>query len=322
MELKELRSLASLADLGSMTSVAEKLHLSPAAVHKQLKVLQTELGVKLYEHIGRNLVLTPVGQMLLPHVRNLLADHDSILSALEEWKGRKRGLIRIGAGPTISSYVLPVLLKRFRRTCPEVELFVETGNTPVLLEGLSQGRLDLALIVSADLVEGSDFHVEAHWDFELVLVSNLRQPPRYRRLADLARFPFILFRKGSRMEQPIDRYFAARGFDPRVIMRFDNAEAIKAMIHTGLGISILPAWTVDADIRQHRLQWIRLNEPPIVSRLALVTRKALYVSSVARGFIDASRAIDWKNPRMRFQLPSGEPMAPRGTSLEANYTSK
>jgi len=260
--------------------------------------------------------------MLMPYVRNLLTEHDSILAALEEWKGRKRGLIRIGAGPTISSYVLPVLLKRFRRTCPEVELFVETGNTPVLLDGLTQGKLDLALIVSADLLEGSEFHVEAHWDFELVLVSHLRQPPRYRRLPDLARFPFILFRKGTRMEQPIDRYFAAQGFEPRVIMRFDNAEAIKAMIRTGLGISILPVWTVDADIRQRRLQWIRLNEPPIVSRLALVTRKARYVPSVAKAFIDGSRAVDWKNPRMRFQIPSGRPIAPRGTSPEANHVSK
>jgi DNA-binding transcriptional LysR family regulator len=315
MDLKELRSLAALAELGTMTAVAEKLHLSPAAIHKQLKVLQAELGVKLYEHAGRSLVLTPAGQMLMPYVRNLLAEHDSILSALDEWKGRKRGLIRIGAGPTISSYVLPVLLKRFRRSCPDVELFVETGNTPVLLNGLSQGTLDLALIVSADLLEASDFHVEAHWDFELVLVSNLRHPPRHRGLADLARFPFILFRKGTRMEQPIDRYFAARAFEPRVIMRFDNAEAIKAMIRSGLGISILPAWTVDTDIRQRRLQWIRLNEPPIVSRLALVTRKASYVPSAARAFIEASRSVEWKNPRMRFRSPAGLLAAARRASL-------
>jgi DNA-binding transcriptional LysR family regulator len=322
MDVKELRSLAALADLGSMTAAADKLHLSPAAIHKQLKVLQAELGTKLYEHVGRNLVLTPAGQMLMPYVRNLLAEHDSILTALDEWKGKKRGVIRIGAGPTISSYVLPVLLKRFRRSCPEVELFVETGNTPVLLNGLSQGTLDMALIVSADLLEGSDFQVEVHWEFELVLVSNFRQPPRQRRLADLARFPFILFRKGTRMEQPIDRYFAARGFEPRVIMRFDNAEAIKAMIRSGLGISILPAWTVDADVRQRRLQWIRINEPPIVSRLAVVTRKSRYVSSVSKAFIEASHAVDWKNPRMRFQALANLPATTPDPSPQANYASK
>jgi LysR family transcriptional regulator, low CO2-responsive transcriptional regulator len=301
MELKELRSLVALADLGSITLVGERLHLSPAAIHKQLKVMEAELGVRLYEHVGRKLELTPASQMLMPFLRDLLAQYDSAISALDEWKGMKRGVVRIGAGPTISSYVLPVLLRRFRRACPQVELFVESGNTPVLMDGLRHGALDLALIVSADLLEGEDFHVEAHWDFELVLVSHRRHAPRQCQLAELARFPFILFRQGSRMQEPIDRHFAAHEFHPRVIMRFDNAEAIKAMIRTGLGISILPVWTVDADIRQHRLQWIRMKERPVVSRLALVSRKARYVPAAVEAFIDGSRHVDWKSPRLTYQ---------------------
>lgn len=301
MELKELRSLVALADLGSITLAAEKLNLSPAAIHKQLKVLESELGVRLYEKAGRRLQLTQASDVLLPYLRDLLAQYDSALSALDEWKGMKRGLIRIGAGPTISSYILPVLLRRFRRANPQVELLVETGNTPVLLESLRQGSLDLALIVSSDLLEGSDFSVEAHWDFELVLISHRRAAPRHCRLAELAKTPFILFGKGSRMEAPIDRYFAANGFRPRVIMRFDNAEAIKAMIRTGLGISLLPAWTVDADIRQHRLNLIRQKEPPVVSRLALIGRKSRYVPLAVKAFVQTALATEWKNPRLIFQ---------------------
>lgn len=311
MELRELRSLVALSDLGSITLVAERLHLSPAAVHKQLKVLQTELGVRLYENVGRALVLTPVSQMLMPPLRDLLAQYESILTAVGEWKGMKRGLIRVGAGPTLSSYVLPVLLKRFRRACPGVELFVETGNTPVLLAGVRQGSLDLALIVSADLVEASEFRVESHWDFELVPVSHLPQAQHRHRLADLKPFPFILFQEGSRMEQLIDRYFAMHGFEPRVIMRFDNAEAIKAMIRSGLGISILPAWAVDSDIRQRRLNWIRLKEPPIVSRLALVSRKVRYQPSAVKTFIEASHNVEWKNPRLGYQTMAGHSPKPR-----------
>src|SRR5262249_58806958 len=114
MELRELRCLMTLADVGSITRTAEKLHLSAAAIHKQLKVLEDELNVRLYEKAGRQLRLTQAAEVLLPHIKNLLAQYDAALSALSEWKGLKHGLVRIGTGPTMSSYLLPSLLDGFR----------------------------------------------------------------------------------------------------------------------------------------------------------------------------------------------------------------
>ncbi|MCL5743059.1 MAG: LysR family transcriptional regulator [Acidobacteria bacterium] len=298
MELKQSRSLVALSELGSISLVAEQLHLTPAAVHKQLKILEEELGVRLYEMIGRHLKLTQAAEIVLPYLKDLLAQSDSAISALEEWKGMKRGLVRIGAGPTISSYILPVLLKKFRNVHPGIELIVESGNTPVLLESLGKGSIDLALLVSCDLLEEHEFSVEAYWDFELVLVSHLKHPPRRPCLADLRGFRFILFRKGSRMQEPIDRYFAAYGFVPKVIMRFDNAEAISAMIRTGLGISMLPMWIVDKDLKQRRLSLIRQEEPPLISKIALISRRSSYAPRAVQAFIAEARNVAWKNPRL------------------------
>jgi DNA-binding transcriptional LysR family regulator len=272
--------------------------LSPAAIHKQLKTTSDELGVQLYEKVGRNLRLTQATEVLLPYLKEVLAQYDSAMSALEEWKGMKRGLIRIGAGPTISSYVLPPILKKFRTAHPEVELLLETGNTSVLLERLGKGALDIAVIVSSDLTEGSNFSVEAHWDFELVLVSHLRQPPRNPRLADLKSLRFILFPKGSRMEEPIDRYFAAHSFDPTVIMRFDTADAIKAMIRTGLGISMLPMWIVDQDVKRGTLTLMRQREAPLYSKIAMIRRRAGFVARPVQAFLDQARKMEWRNPRL------------------------
>jgi len=296
VELRELRSLVAVSELGSISLAAEQLHLSPPAIHKQLKILEAELGVPLYEKVGRYLQLTQAAEVLLPYLKDLLAQYDSALSALEEWKGMKRGLVRIGTGPT--SYVLPIILKKFRRANPGVELLVETGNTPVLLEDLSRGSLDLALVVSADLVESGGFSVEASWDFELVLVSHLRQPPRQPRLTDLSNLPFILFRKGSRMEEPIDRYFAAHGFEPNVVMRFDNADFIKSMVRTGLGISMLPLWVVNRDVKEGRLSMIRQAEPPLYSKIALIRRKSSYVPRSVQAFIATARNLELKNLRL------------------------
>lgn len=290
MELKELRSLVALSDLGSIALAAARLHLSPPAIHKQLKILESELGVVLYEKIGRRLQLTQAAEVLLPYIKELLAQYDSALSAVEEWKGMKRGLVRVGTGP--SAYVLPAILKLFRRENPSVEVLVETGNTPVLLDGLSRGSLDLALLVSPDLVEKQDFCVEAWWDFELLMVSHQRQPPSRPRLSDLKHHRFILFRKGSRMEEPIDRYFAAHGFEPNVTMRFDNSEFIRSMVRAGMGTALLPFWVVDRDIKERRLTLIRPAEPPLFSKIALVRRKSRLVPRPVQGFIETARKLD------------------------------
>ncbi len=305
MELRELRSLLSLSETGSISLTGERLHLSAAAIHKQLKLLEAELGVRLYEKVGRRLQLTQASEVLIPYLKNLLVQYDSALSALEEWKGLGRGVVRIGTGP--SSYVLPAILKKFRRANPGVEVLVETGNTPVLLDELQKGSLDLALVVSADLAEARDYCLETHWDFELVLVSHMRQPPKRPHLTDLKNQRFILFRKGSRMQNPIDRYFGAHGFEPNVTMRFDNADFIRAMVRTGLGVSMLPLWVVDREVKEGRLSLIHQAEPPLYSKIALIRRKSSFVSQPVQGFITTARSIDLKNLRLLTGRP-GKPV--------------
>lgn len=298
MELKELRSLVALSESGSITRTAEKLHLCPAAIHKQLKVLEDVLGVRLYEKFGRRLQLTQAADVLLPYAKEMLAQHDSAMSAVAEWKGMKRGVIRIGAGPAMSSYILPPLLKRFRRSYPNVDLFVQTGNTVFLQECLGKGALDLALLISSDLQEGPNFHVNAAWDFEMVVVSHLRQAPRHCSLADLQKLPFILYQKGSRMEAGIDRYFAANNFRPRVIMTFDNADSIKAMTRAGLGVAMLPMWIVDTELRNRRLFAIRQAEAPLFLKIALLSRRSKHVPQPIQAFIAMMKAVEWKRPRL------------------------
>ena len=289
VELKNLRSLVALSELGSISLVADRLHLSSPAIHKQLKTLEGELGVLLYETAGKHLQLTQAAAVLLPHVKEQLAHYDFALAALDEWKGLKRGVVRIGTGP--SSYVLPAILKRFRQAHPKIEIVVETANTPALLEELQRRSLDLALVVSADLSERHDFIIEAAWDFEMILVSHHKQLPSRPRLADLRERRFILFRHGSRMQEPIDRYFAANKFEPKVVMRFDNAEFIRSMVQSGMGIALLPLWVVQRDLKEKHLSMIRPVEATPFSKIALIRRKSSYIPRPVQGFIETASAL-------------------------------
>lgn len=299
MELRNLRSLVALAELGGIRRVAEKLHLSAAAIHSQLKTLEEEMGVQLYEKMGRQLRLTQVAETLLPHIRNLLAQYEAVVSALDEWKGLKHGVVRVGASLTISSYMLPALIEEFRRRYPAVRLLVETGSTQALVPALSNGALDLLLIVTSEFLEDPGLVVEETWDYEIVLVTREKRVPRRCALRDLRGLPFILHKKGSVFENIIDRYFVEAGFHPQeVIMRFDNSEAIKAMIRSGLGIGLLPMWMVEAESKDKTLKLIRQEEPPLTSKIALVTRKLTHTPQPVQAFIEVTRSWDWKNVRL------------------------
>lgn len=298
MEIRELRSLVTLKEVGKLTGIAERRHLSAAAIHKQLKVLEDELGVRLYEKSGRQLRLTQAAEIILPHVRNLLAQYDAALSALQEWKGFKRGCVRIGTGPTMSSYVLPPLLEEFRRRHRDLELYVETGHSRQLIEDLENGSLDLLIVVSSELIDVPNLLTERTWDFEIAFVSGVASWPRRCPMADLKRYPFILYKPGSLFENIVGNYLAESGFHPRVVMRFDNPEAVKAMIGLGLGVSILPMWVIDSEIRKKSLFLIRQEERPLIAKFALVTRQDSYVPQPVHAFIDVARNWNWKKVRL------------------------
>lgn len=103
-------------------------------------MLESELGLTLYERVGKQLRMTQAAAVLLPYLQDILIQYDSALSALEEWKGLKHGSVRVGAGP--SGCVLPTIIRSFEHSFPDIEIQVESGNTAVLVEDLPKGLLD------------------------------------------------------------------------------------------------------------------------------------------------------------------------------------
>ena len=105
MELREIRSLSLLAACGSIVETARQMNVTPAAVHKQLKHLADELQATLYEKRGNRLRLTAGAEILLPYFRDILTQQESSVVALEEWKGVRRGSVRIGSGPSLAANI-------------------------------------------------------------------------------------------------------------------------------------------------------------------------------------------------------------------------
>jgi DNA-binding transcriptional LysR family regulator len=296
MEFRAIRSLLLLAKQGSITAAASSLDVSPAAIHKQLKSLEDELGLRVYERVGNRLSLTPEGTALLPYFETMAQQHEAALHTVEEMKGVRRGAVRLSGGLSISKYLLPGLLKRFRQRYPEIDLLVESGNILAVLEELRKGSVDLAFMASGDMLKTlDDMVVEVAWKYEFVVVSSRQVPHRKCALKDLEKEPFILYPRGFLL---LERYLESIGCSPRVIMRFDSADAIKAMVQHGLGLSILPIWTVNDVLRRGVVHRVEQREPPLTTDVVLVRRQASYVPRAVQAFIDLARQIGFGRVRM------------------------
>lgn len=295
MEIREIRSLVSMAESGSLARASELLNLTPPAVHKQLKNLEAELGVPLYERVGRRLRTTLATQAILPYLKELLANYDSTRDVIEELRGMKRGIVRIGAGASMSTVVMPGLLTEFRRQYPSIDVELVTGTTLDLHARLNEGELDCCLIVATESAE-DPLIVEHSWKVGLVLVSSLPDAPSRCPLSTLRNLPFLLLRKGSRLQNLIDRYFARYRFKPQVAVRSDSAEALLAMAQAGNGVTMLPGWLVDGPLRQGCIEIIRQKEPPLTFSLDLVRRRTAYLPPALHAFIQLARNASIPNP--------------------------
>jgi DNA-binding transcriptional LysR family regulator len=295
MELRELKSLLALDRYGSIREAAKFCNISPAAVHKHLKTLENEFGVRLYaKHEGR-LRLTEGGRVALPFARDILLHYDAAFTAIEEWKGGGRGSVRVGSGPTFSSYMLPALVKKFRRRFPLVDVYVETGDSAHLISRLRAGALDLIFDLAAADPDDQNLEQVAQWEAQTGFISSRPDVPSHCRLTDLEKVPFISFAKGTAMESAIRHYFQSLNFHPSVVMRSDSAEAIKAMIRAGLGVSVLFLWNIDAEVRSSTFSVIRTNAPPLSLRMALVRLRSGFTPKAVQEFINLTGGMNWKN---------------------------
>jgi DNA-binding transcriptional LysR family regulator len=295
LELREIQSLIVLAKTRSILETAKELNLTAGAVHKHLKTLEAEFGLRLYEKFGGSLRLTEAGKMAIPYLNEMIEKRQAALEAIYDWNHSVRGVVRVGAGPSFSSYMLPAILKKFRHRYQYAEVYVETGNGDHLMNSLRSGSLDLIFDLAESALQSTDIVPIGMWEAEIGIVSGLPNLPQRSKLSRLSNIPFILFQKGSHMETLLDRYFHLIGFSANVVMRSDSAEAIKAMVKSRLGVAMLFLWNANQEFRTGSLRVIRTEAPPLTARLALMKRKTSYTSKALIAFAQVMQGMNWKN---------------------------
>jgi DNA-binding transcriptional LysR family regulator len=258
MELSHLRAILALRELASLARAGDRLHLSPSAVFCQIRQLEDELGQKLYERIGKRLRLTEAGQHVAQHASRIVDLHDSALEALKEKGGAGRSVLRIGCGPHTSLRIMPHLFRAFLAAHPRTEIRLTTSGDTGLLGDLRTGLLDAVMMTLP--VNDPELREETLWRYEMVFVA----PPKERSgqgmvtLAEIKEKPFILFRRAVVIDAALRELTRQIGFEPNVVMENDEPDSIKELVKLGLGVALLPSWSVAEDSERGDLQILPL----------------------------------------------------------------
>jgi LysR family transcriptional regulator, cyn operon transcriptional activator len=283
MDFHQLRVFHAAVKSGGFTRAGDQLHLSQSTVSQHIKLMEEELGGPLFIRVGKRVLVTEAGRVLLQYSERILRDLKNAEMAIREINSLRRGMVRLGVGPTTLIYRLPHVLRDYKRRFPDIDLIVLAGTTEFLLEALRTHHLDLAIVMETAPQPGltsSPLGSE-----ELVLVLNREHPLARQRTLDpseLAGLRFILYEKNTAMQNLIDRFFESLGITPRIDMEVENNEAIKSLVRVGLGASILPLCAVAKEPPDSPLRILRVKGKPLVRELRLASAGAEILPNAIR----------------------------------------
>ena len=254
MDLRQLEIIRAIADTGSFTAAGDKLHVSQSAISRQILLLEDELGEPVFHRIGRRIRITPAGESLLQLSHRVFQDLQDTVSLISDKRESLRGTIRLVGGMTVCLYVFPVLLSEVRKVHPHLDMKVTVGSAERSIAMLRSGAGDLGLLTLP--VEASDLVSVPVLREELLLVTYPAHPLAKKKTispSDLDKQPFVLFETGSITRRLVEEFFARERIAPEIIMETENVEIIKAMVRSGLGISIIPWQAAVDDVRTKQL---------------------------------------------------------------------
>jgi len=292
MDLRQLEILQAIAETGSFTASGRKLHVSQSAISRQILLLEDELGEPLFLRVGRQVRMTPAAESLVQLGQRVFLDVRETVGAITDRTRDLRGTLRLSGGMTVCLYVFPPLLKHLRRVHPHLEVRLTVALAGRSVQEIRGGRVDAGLLTLP--VEETDLVTVPALREELLLVTAPTHPLAKRRKVlprDLAGLPFILFEAGSATRKVLDNFFASQSIEPTIVMDTENVEIIKAMVKTGLGVSIVPYQAVAREVRAGQLFCARIDGHELVRETGWVYARANRVPRIVDELLLAFGAI-------------------------------
>lgn len=291
MELRQARYFLAVATHQSFTRAAESLHLSQPSLSVQIAALEEELGARLFDRLGKRVILTQAGEVFHRHAERLLREADQAAQTIRDLAGGRGGRLRVGALSTVNSYLVPPLVSEFRRRFPLVQIHIEALPSAEIARGVTEGRLDLGLCL---LPVGSDrLAVTPLFEERLVLVAPTRDRalPRRVRLRELAHLPLILMPADYCLRRMIEAECSRVGVQPQVLTEMTAPDGILEAVRHGAGLTILPEFYLRRRLQSAALRTVELYDPIPRHPVGLIYQEGRHLGLPAREFLGLCRTV-------------------------------
>jgi DNA-binding transcriptional LysR family regulator len=292
MDLRQLTTFRELARTLHFHQAAERLGYVQSTVSAQIQGLEEDLGVRLFDRLGKQITLTSAGERLLPYTEHLLKVAEEARAAVS---GQEQvvGTLTIGATETLCTYRLPAVLHQFRLIYPQVQLLFSPSPFSALRRLVTDGQVDLAFLME-EPIASSVFQAEVLRPECIHLLISTDHP--------LARLPTIfpldlegetllVTEAGCSYRIQFQHQLSKAGVQPTAILEFESIEAIKQCALLGMGVAVLPAITVASEIAQQKLVILPWRGEPICLMTQIIWHKQKWLSPTFQAFLAVTRQV-------------------------------
>lgn len=284
MELRQLRYFTRSAELLNFTEAAHTLYISQSTLSQQIKQLEDELGIPLFDRIGKRVHLTEAGALFLPYARQTLVDSESGKDIIHDLKGLKTGELIIGVTYGLSALLTPVLLQ-FSEQYPDVKLIVEFGTSEDLLDKLKSAKVDF-LLSFLELQDNEKFISQRLYESPLVLGVHPSNPLSKKtsvNIKDLKDIPLVLPSTGFHTRHFLNEVLLQNNIQPNIKMELNDINVLLQLVETGNWCTVM---TVAAVKGRHTLKTVPIKGLNIVSQASITWPKESYRKKAALVFTD------------------------------------
>ena len=274
MELRQIKYFIEVAKREHMTEAAEHLHIAQSAVSRQIAKLEEELGVHLFIREGRNVRLTPIGEIFLKHMEQAIQVIENAEQVIKEYIDPERGTIQIGFVNTLALYILPTLISAFRKRYPDVKFNLVQGSYWEMKKEVLKGKINMALVAPVPMDDGRLTSKVLSTERIVVLlpINHPKASEKYLRLSDLREESFIMFPEGFVLRKKLVEACEQNGFTPKVSFEGHDIDALKGLVSAGLGISLVPESTLVDNLPRATVK-IPLIEPVVTRTVGIIVPK-------------------------------------------------
>ena len=286
MNLDQIRNFHAVAVHRSFTIAAEKLFRTQPAISTQVRMLEEELGTRLFDRIGKKVYMTQAGDVLFDYAERLLSLHDEAKLAVTEVNATPKGKILIGANESTCLYVLPQIFALFKKKYPDVQISIYRNFSRKVLDKVRGNQLDFGIVTLP--VPDRELNILPIAEDELWLITCPDHPLAAQSslsLEDVVSYPFIFHTAGTTRER-LRKHFASWWDRLHISMELASIETIKKFVSIGMGVSIVPRSYAEEERRRGTLCLLPLNNLNLIRKLGLIYRKNRYLSRACIVFLE------------------------------------